>query len=70
MDLYNQYSNTGNNTAYNAFVICTSTGKAAVVVGGTTVHAAFKLSEDDLAPTRTEASAPASGTPSAWLSAT
>ncbi|KAH9380659.1 hypothetical protein HPB48_015871 [Haemaphysalis longicornis] len=29
MDLYNQYSNTGNNTAYNAFVICASTGKAA-----------------------------------------
>ncbi|XP_077528146.1 uncharacterized protein LOC144139758 [Haemaphysalis longicornis] len=30
-------------SAYNAYVICASTGKAAVAVGGTTVHAAFKL---------------------------
>ncbi|KAH9381639.1 hypothetical protein HPB48_013245 [Haemaphysalis longicornis] len=44
MYLYNRYSNSGNNTAYNAFVICGSTGKAAVAVVGTTVHAAFKLS--------------------------
>ncbi|KAH9368529.1 hypothetical protein HPB48_022021 [Haemaphysalis longicornis] len=43
MDLFNRYSNTGNNTAYNAFFICASTGKAAVAVGGTTVHVAFKL---------------------------
>ncbi|KAH9372318.1 hypothetical protein HPB48_000165 [Haemaphysalis longicornis] len=28
---------------YNAYVVCASTGKAAVAVGGTTVHAAFKL---------------------------
>ncbi|KAH6943385.1 hypothetical protein HPB50_020882 [Hyalomma asiaticum] len=28
----------------NAFVICASTGKAAVAVGGTTVHSAFKFS--------------------------
>ncbi|KAH9361440.1 hypothetical protein HPB48_003886 [Haemaphysalis longicornis] len=33
MELYDRYSNTGNNTAYNAFVICTSTGKAAVAMG-------------------------------------
>ncbi|XP_077548029.1 ATP-dependent DNA helicase PIF1-like [Haemaphysalis longicornis] len=29
-------------SVYNAYVICASTGKAAVAVGGTTVHAAFK----------------------------
>ncbi|KAH9363807.1 hypothetical protein HPB48_023158 [Haemaphysalis longicornis] len=52
MNLYNQYSNTGNNTAYNAFVICASTGKAAVAVGGTTVHTAFKLSRKTTAPNR------------------
>ncbi|KAH9378935.1 hypothetical protein HPB48_011093 [Haemaphysalis longicornis] len=43
MHLYNRYSNTETNTAYNAFIICASTGKAAVAVRGTTVHAAFKL---------------------------
>lgn len=37
IDVYNRYNN-------NAFVMCASTGKAAVAVGGTTVHAAFKLS--------------------------
>ncbi|KAH9373730.1 hypothetical protein HPB48_018625 [Haemaphysalis longicornis] len=53
MDLYNRYSNTGNKTAYNAFVICASTGKAAVAVGGTTVHAAFQaLSEDHRPPNK------------------
>ncbi|XP_037568189.2 uncharacterized protein LOC119449071 [Dermacentor silvarum] len=30
-------------SSYNAYVIFASTGKAAVAVGGTTVHAAFKL---------------------------
>nr|XP_037273467.1 uncharacterized protein LOC119165390 [Rhipicephalus microplus] len=30
-------------SVYNAYVICASTGKAAVAVGGTTVHSAFKL---------------------------
>ncbi|KAH9380102.1 hypothetical protein HPB48_013620 [Haemaphysalis longicornis] len=44
MDLYNRYSNTRNNTAYDAFVIRASTGKVAVAGGATTVHAAFKLS--------------------------
>ncbi|XP_077529861.1 hepatic triacylglycerol lipase-like isoform X2 [Haemaphysalis longicornis] len=52
MDLYNRYSNTGNNTAYNASVICASTGKAAVAVGGTTVHAAFKLSRKITGPNK------------------
>ncbi|KAH9380949.1 hypothetical protein HPB48_008168 [Haemaphysalis longicornis] len=52
MDLYNRYSNTGNNTAYNAFVIYASTGKAAVAVGGTAVHAAFKLSRKTTGPNK------------------
>ncbi|KAH9365255.1 hypothetical protein HPB48_015943 [Haemaphysalis longicornis] len=52
LDLYNQYSNSGNNTAYKAFVICASPGKAAVAVGGTTVHAAFKLSSEDHRPNK------------------
>lgn len=30
---------------YNAFVTCTSTGKAAVAIGGTTVHTAFRLTQ-------------------------
>ncbi|KAH9373530.1 hypothetical protein HPB48_003482 [Haemaphysalis longicornis] len=61
MDLYNRYSNTGNNTAYNAFVICASTGKAAVAVGGI-IRCARLLSSFGRppAPTRTDASAPAS----------
>ncbi|KAH9379702.1 hypothetical protein HPB48_018526 [Haemaphysalis longicornis] len=50
MHLYNRYSNTGNNTAYNAFVIYARTGKAAVAVGGTTEHAAFKLSRKTSGP--------------------
>ncbi|XP_049268760.1 ATP-dependent DNA helicase PIF1-like [Rhipicephalus sanguineus] len=37
IDVYNRYNS-------NAFVMCASTGKAAVAVGGSTVHAAFKLS--------------------------
>ncbi|KAH9368527.1 hypothetical protein HPB48_022023 [Haemaphysalis longicornis] len=52
MGLYNRYSNTGNNTAYNAFVICASTGKAAVAVRGTMVHAAFKLSRNSTGPNK------------------
>ncbi|KAH9379744.1 hypothetical protein HPB48_011674 [Haemaphysalis longicornis] len=44
MDLYNRYSNTGNNTVNDAFLIIASTGMAAVAGGGTTVHVAFKLS--------------------------
>ncbi|KAH9365196.1 hypothetical protein HPB48_015409 [Haemaphysalis longicornis] len=50
MDLYNRYSNTGNNTAYNGFVICASTGKAAVALGGTTVNATFRLSRKTSGP--------------------
>lgn len=41
MDTYNRYDDSN---PYNAFVICASTGKAAVAFGGTTVHLAFKLS--------------------------
>ncbi|KAH9369611.1 hypothetical protein HPB48_010670 [Haemaphysalis longicornis] len=52
MDLYNRYSNTGNNTFYIAFVICGSTAKATVAVGGTTVHAAFKLSRKTTGPNK------------------
>lgn len=59
MDVYNRCSSGGDSvmevdapsssalasvtSSYNAYVICASTGKAAVAVGGTTVHAAFKL---------------------------
>ncbi|KAH9368773.1 hypothetical protein HPB48_012418 [Haemaphysalis longicornis] len=52
MDLYNRYNNTGNNTAYNAFVICACIGKAAMAVGGTTVHATFKLSRETTGPNK------------------
>lgn len=48
MDVYNRYNNSGGGGGYNAYVICASTGKAAVAVGGTTVHAAFKLSRTKL----------------------
>nr|XP_037273302.1 ATP-dependent DNA helicase PIF1-like [Rhipicephalus microplus] len=44
MDVYNRYND--NAGPYNAFVICASTGKAAVAVGGTTVHSAFKLTRN------------------------
>ncbi|KAH6932500.1 hypothetical protein HPB50_006445 [Hyalomma asiaticum] len=40
MDVYNRYNDVG---LHNAFVICASTGKAAVAEGGTTMHSAFKL---------------------------
>ncbi|KAH9375554.1 hypothetical protein HPB48_015986 [Haemaphysalis longicornis] len=43
---------TPDNIAYNAFVICASTGKAAVAVGGTTVHLAFKLSRKTTGPNK------------------
>ncbi|KAH9378822.1 hypothetical protein HPB48_010826 [Haemaphysalis longicornis] len=52
MDLYNRYSNTSSNTAYNAFVICASTGKAAVEVEENTVHASFKLSRETTGPNK------------------
>lgn len=41
MDTYNRYNDS---KPYNAFVICASTFKAAVAVGGTTVHSVFKHS--------------------------
>lgn len=41
MVVYNCYN--GDARLYNSYVVCASTGKAAVTVGGTTVHAAFKL---------------------------
>ncbi|KAH9375575.1 hypothetical protein HPB48_009427 [Haemaphysalis longicornis] len=44
--------NTGTNTAYNAFVISASNGKAEVAVEGTTVHAAFKLSQKTTVPNK------------------
>ncbi|KAH9364146.1 hypothetical protein HPB48_017641 [Haemaphysalis longicornis] len=52
MDLYNRYSKTGNNTTYNVFVICASTVKAAVAVGGVMWHAAFKLSQKTTGPNK------------------
>ncbi|XP_077536008.1 uncharacterized protein LOC144148333 [Haemaphysalis longicornis] len=44
MDVYNRYND--NAGPYHAFVIFASTGKAAVAVGGTTVHYAFKLTRN------------------------
>lgn len=44
MDVYNRYN--GDARPYNSYVICASTGKAAVTVGGTTVHSAFKLNRN------------------------
>ncbi|KAH9372892.1 hypothetical protein HPB48_000367 [Haemaphysalis longicornis] len=52
MDLFTTGTATPANTAYNAFVICASTGKAAVAVGGTTVHAAFTLSRKTTSPNK------------------
>ncbi|XP_037558151.1 uncharacterized protein LOC119435325 [Dermacentor silvarum] len=44
MDAYNRYTNTASTCTHNAYVACATTGKAAVAIGGLTVHAAFKLS--------------------------
>ncbi|XP_075526543.1 uncharacterized protein LOC142558274 [Dermacentor variabilis] len=44
MDLYNRYCNPAGPYNLNAYVACATTGKAAVALGGVTVHAAFKLS--------------------------
>ncbi|KAH9383015.1 hypothetical protein HPB48_023651 [Haemaphysalis longicornis] len=60
MDLYNRYSNTSNNTAYNAFLICASTGKAAGAVGEALCTRLSSSLGRPPAPSRTEASAPAS----------
>ncbi|XP_065304810.2 uncharacterized protein [Dermacentor albipictus] len=44
MDVYNRYFRSGNrDVSINSFVACATTGKAAVAIGGVTVHAAFKL---------------------------
>lgn len=42
METYNRFSQ-AHNTQHNAYVACASTGKAAVAIGGTTVHSAFSL---------------------------
>lgn len=42
MDIYNRYNDSG---PYNAFLICASTGKAAVAVGGTTAHCVQTLAQ-------------------------
>lgn len=56
-DVYNRYgSDGGSDTACNAYMVCTTGGKAAVAVGARTIHGAFKytrhhdggLSDSDL----------------------
>jgi Cdc6-like AAA superfamily ATPase len=42
METYNRYTQE-HNSMHNAYVACASTGKAAVALGGVTVHAAFRL---------------------------
>nr|XP_029713677.1 uncharacterized protein LOC109418586 [Aedes albopictus] len=42
METYNRFSQ-AHNAQNNAYVACASTGKAAVAIGGTTVHSAFRL---------------------------
>ncbi|GFU73573.1 ATP-dependent DNA helicase [Trichonephila clavipes] len=44
METYNRYTQQ-HNSLRNAFVACASTGKAAVNLGGMTVHSAFKISQ-------------------------
>ncbi|XP_058456546.1 uncharacterized protein LOC131433943 [Malaya genurostris] len=43
METYNRFSQ-AHNLLKNAYVACASTGKAAVAIGGTTVHSAFRIS--------------------------
>lgn len=44
MDMYNLYCNGGGpDSAYKAYIVCASTGKADDAVGARTVHAAFKF---------------------------
>ena len=43
METINRYSEV-HNVNYNAFLACASTGKAAALIKGTTVHSAFKIS--------------------------
>lgn len=42
MDTYNRFSRTAN-SLNNAYLVCASTGKAAVAINGTTVHSLFKI---------------------------
>ncbi|XP_058827259.1 uncharacterized protein LOC131687220 [Topomyia yanbarensis] len=42
METYNRFSQSHNSLKY-AYVACASTGKAAVAIGGTTVHSAFRI---------------------------
>ncbi|GFT54495.1 ATP-dependent DNA helicase PIF1 [Trichonephila clavipes] len=44
METYNRYTQQ-HNSLRNAFVACASTGKAAVILGGVTVHYAFKITQ-------------------------
>ncbi|GFX42884.1 ATP-dependent DNA helicase PIF1 [Trichonephila clavipes] len=44
METYNRYTQQ-HNSLRNAFVACASTGKAAVNLGGVTVHSAFKITQ-------------------------
>lgn len=43
METYNRFSQQ-HNSIYNAYISCASTGKAAVSIGGQTVHSVFKIS--------------------------
>ncbi|XP_062538323.1 uncharacterized protein LOC134206608 [Armigeres subalbatus] len=45
METYNRFSQ-AHNSQNNAYVACASTGKAAVAIGGTTVHSAFHITMD------------------------
>ncbi|XP_065093458.1 uncharacterized protein LOC135714113 [Ochlerotatus camptorhynchus] len=45
METYNRFSQQ-HNALNNAYVACASTGKAAVAIGGTTVHSAFHITMD------------------------
>lgn len=42
METYNRYTQ-NHNSLNNAYIACASTGKAAVPLGGTTVHSAFRI---------------------------
>lgn len=48
MEIYNRFSDTDGYC--NAYIACASTGKAAVAIGGTTVHTALKISLSKLLP--------------------
>lgn len=48
MEIYNRFSETDG--FCNSYIACASTGKAAVAIGGTTVHTAFKITLSKLLP--------------------